>query len=856
MNDFRDRLLFIRDNQNRLMKEYEALIDAYESNDIIHDNVKLRQQYEDYKFRWTELQAKYKQKEEENVKLRASLMERMLDEKLSILAASHEKLDTYFAAQSAAHSNRLHTFEQQATHDIDHLFREASSRLNGQQTEIIQKLEQLSADLNQKIAAHRKRMAEEEMRVQARVGHGLQSLAAEGISEETAERRIKQNQIEMKIGLNWINKLGILLIVIGVGAAFKYSYSTWFSGHMKGLAFFLLAALMLAGGEWFFHKNRQTFALGLLGGGISVFYGSIFYSYFLLDIINIYVSFALSVIVTAGAVLLSLRYRSRTICSLGLVGGYFPFFSYVGTFGLDGSAVYAAMGYLFLLNLLILLVSLRQRWVVVNYISFLFHAPSMVALVLLAHSEAAGMLYSALIFVMYLGITLYYPMKHQTRLSGWDVTLLALSTATSCGMLHVLFGKAGLEDFRGLLALIFCMVYFGLGRAAQRVIPQEKPTRVLFYATSLTFAVLMIPFQFSSSWLSTGWLVEGVLLIIYGGLYRYKQLERGGWGILLLCLLAFYLWDIPTELLRYYDNVNFNVKFSSIVLGTLGVSVFYALRAKQTAESHTVTAASNSLTELRVITVFKYFSVVNAWFYLLYEGGRLYNAAVPVGFSHYDFYERLYMAFVSIALAYTLSKTRVLYDRVVKYYCAFLYAMSYLICQYMTLNIPTLEPRYSYNTAANYIALALLLGFNVYVCFSGRRLLMAFLRRHRQSLEMYPILMGVYLFAIVTVFIDVQLRMGAMKLLFSLTYLFLAIGYIMYGFRKHYIYIRRLGLAITLFATGKLFLYDLSYLSTSSKIMAYFCFGLVLLGISFVYQKVSARLDETHDTQRKTDAKG
>jgi len=56
--------------------------------------------------------------------------------------------------------------------------------------------------------------------------------------------------------------------------------------------------------------------------------------------------------------------------------------------------------------------------------------------------------------------------------------------------------------------------------------------------------------------------------------------------------------------------------------------------------------------------------------------------------------------------------------------------------------------------------------------------------------------------------------------------------------------IRRLGLGLTLFATGKMVFYDVSLLTAGSKIIAYFSFGLLLLGISYLYQKVSSRMEE------------
>jgi uncharacterized membrane protein len=116
---------------------------------------------------------------------------------------------------------------------------------------------------------------------------------------------------------------------------------------------------------------------------------------------------------------------------------------------------------------------------------------------------------------------------------------------------------------------------------------------------------------------------------------------------------------------------------------------------------------------------------------------------------------------------------------------------------------------------------------------------------------MYPVILGVYLLGVATVFLNVQFRLGEVSLLFSFLYLLLAIGYIVYGFRYKYVYIRRLGLGLTLFATAKLVFYDLSSLSAGGKVIGYFCFGLVLLGISYVYQKVSSKLEVPHDPNQK-----
>ena len=841
MKEFKDRLFSIKDSQAKLLKEYNALIEEYESHDLLQENQTLRKQYEEYKSRLAELQEKYKQAEEENTRLRTSLTEQIIDEKLNIVKVSREKLQTYFDGKASGHSNRLSALEYEAKTSMNRLYDKAAKQLTDEKHDILAKLEQLNAELNQRLLQQRERMAAEEKEMFSDVAGQLDLLAAEEVDEATIQRRIKQNQIEMKIGLNWINKLGILLIILGVGAAFRYSYSTWFTGYMKGTAFFLFGALMLAAGEWFYRKEKRTFALGLLGGGVSVLYGSIFYSYFLLEIINMAVGLSLSVFVSVTAVLLSLRYRSRTICSIGLAGGYLPLFSYMAAFGLEGNAVYAAMVYLFLLNLFILLISFRQRWAIVNYISFLLNVPSMAALINIADSEPISILYAVVTFLMYLGITLGYPFIYRSRLLAWDVVLLALNTFISCILLYALFDSAGWDDLRGLLAAVFCLVYLGLAKYIDKFMKEEKQTKVLFYITSLTFAILAVPFQFGVDWLSLGWLVEGVLLIVFGSLRRHKPLERAGWGIFLLCLGAFYLYDfLWLHALWFNDSHYFNLKFSSIMIGMLLVTFYYAIQMQKGAA-----VLSGRLLETWAFSGFKYFALIHVWFYLLYEKNEIYDRLVSINLSHYDFYDGLLNALITIGLAYSLTKLKMLYDRAVKVYCLFLYIAGYLVCLYVTMTTPALEPEYALNSAEEYIALAILIAFNIFVFFSGRDFLIAFIRRQYKSIELYPLILGVYLIGILTAFLNVQFQLGDVSLLFSLLYLALAIGFIMYGFLNKYVYIRRLGLGLSLLSTGKLFLYDLSFLEAGSKIVAYFAFGVVLLGISFIYQKLSNKLGDT-----------
>lgn len=842
MEDFKDRLNMIRDHQKMLAQDYEILLQEYESSDLVQENATLRRDYEEFKQQVTAMESRLRQLEQENGGLRQALAEQILDEKLQFIRVSQEKMNTYFTSAAHHHLNRLQSLEYTSRQRIQQLYEQAQRHFQADKQIITAKLDDVQNEVHQMIQQHRQRVYEQERLIYEETADGYRTLELEGIDEHTIQRRVKQNQLEMKIGLNWINKLGILLLIIGMGAAFKYTYANWFNEYTKGAVFFALGLLMLAGGEWLFRKNKQVFALGLLGGGISVLYGSVFYSYFLLEIINLALGMAVSVLITAAAALLSLRYQSKTICSFGLVGGYLPFFSYLLAYGLEGSAVYVAMGYLFLLNALILLISFQKRWPIVHYISFGLNTLSMLILVSLADLTVVAIIYALITFMMYLGITLWVPFRYKSKLNWLDFSLLALNTLISCNILYSLFDKAGWGQLRGLLALIFCLVYYGLGRFNRKYLEKEIETRLLFYGTSLTFSLLIIPFQFGVSYMSLGWLIEGIVFSVLGHLQRSKLVERIGWGVVALTMGAFVLVDIMAGLF-VESELDFAWKYSFISLGLLGLVCFYgvSLQAEQESKQY-------RRSELTLLAILKYITTFNIWFYLLYEMNRIYEAIMPVDAILYHFYHRLLFASVTIGLAYGLMKARILYDTVIKYYSRSLHAIGYVMCLGVTLGIPALNAHGEYNSAENYMALVILIVFNVFIFFSGRDLLLRILGRRALGLEWIPVCLGVYLFAISTVFLAIQFRLGDVSWLFSLVYLLLAIAYIAYGFRNRYVFIRRMGLGLTLLSTGKMLLYDLSLMTTGSKIIAYFSFGLLLLGISYLYQRVSSRLLRSEKT--------
>jgi uncharacterized membrane protein len=124
---------------------------------------------------------------------------------------------------------------------------------------------------------------------------------------------------EALIGGNWVNKIGVVVAVIGIALLLNYAYTQL--GAAGRVALSLVASLaMLTGGVVFERREKyRTFSYGLIGGGWAALYTTVYAMYAIpaakvLD--NASVATILLLAVAAGMIVHSLKYRSQTVTAL------------------------------------------------------------------------------------------------------------------------------------------------------------------------------------------------------------------------------------------------------------------------------------------------------------------------------------------------------------------------------------------------------------------------------------------------------------------------------------------------------------------------------------------------------------
>src|SRR5579862_2442243 len=129
--------------------------------------------------------------------------------------------------------------------------------------------------------------------------------------------------LETTVGLNWINRIGVITLILGAAFLFKYGIDNgWIGPEVRVILGVVAALISLVSGNVLRRRGHVVFAQGITGLGLSLFYLSFYAAATLYHLIPPALAFVLMCAVTAGAARLALLYESPAIAALGMIGGY------------------------------------------------------------------------------------------------------------------------------------------------------------------------------------------------------------------------------------------------------------------------------------------------------------------------------------------------------------------------------------------------------------------------------------------------------------------------------------------------------------------------------------------------------
>ena len=817
----------------------EAMLETLNVEAITEKNALLVEQLEEKNQAYETLRKRYEKLQKQYSELRVALTEQILSEKMTHMNMSQKRVEKLFADSQNKMENHLQTLEKQLTDGIK-LYEAKTLALNeavGNQYR--EELLAIKARLKPDIEAAKQTLADEAALNENKIQQAYTSDNLKAVPENLIEKIAERKGFEFKWGLNVINKLGVLLVLFAVVLAGQYTYKTFLGDYAKGITFYLIGAALIGGGEFLNRKKYTGLAMSLIGGGIGVLYTATFISTFYLHILQIGSALAISVLIAGLSIGLSWVYRSQVLGALSIVGGYLPVFTYVVVEGLDALPVLGAICYLLILNGVILAFSMKNRWQVVLWIGFVFNLICVDPLLFMLDNVPLAIGFTLVNFATYLTIVIYRNLKQDIKLIQADIALMLFNTLGHTGILYALINQNGESPVNGLIALGFGTLYLSLGLWLKKTSAQAKLI-IPLYMMAACFSILVIPMQFDLEWWFFGWLLEALFFMSWGIQSHSKIFERTGWGLFTFSTLIFWL-DAK-------DLFSFSRDYLSIIDAKyLGSAVSFAVVVwlYRHVRANTEVVKSDEKFSQKYSIIFRYEALTYLIGFMFGEGVLALNHVL----AGIDFVEITSILVMVIVLAVKIGET-FNYDKWINAdaYKCFIYSVGAFMV--FVSNFVFQDPQ----GIRAYIELLEIVLQNYFVVVT---LILLFKQPKLIGAPtmVRSIVVSGYMFVAYYLNFVIRVHTPYDGILINLSLIGFSIAYIVYGFMKRDGIFRKLGLIISFVATGKLLIFDSLALPLGQKILSYFAFGVSLIAISYVYQRINAKwaMLEVEDLQNNSE---
>jgi hypothetical protein len=390
----------------------------------------------------------------------------------------------------------------------------------------------------------------------------------------TAQQRMKSVfALEETLGTNWLNKLGITILVLGLALFGIYELGQLGPAGKVGLSCFVSLAL-LAGGVFFERRERYR-VLGhtLIGGGWALLF---FTTYALNHVQAMRVmssentDLILMLAVALAMVTHTLRYRSQLVTGLAFLLAY-------TTVSLSHDTVYSlASGVILAIGLVSIVI--KMGWfelevfgILSSYLNHLYWLYR-----LLGPEGAHGNAFpeyhaSTALLLFYWVIFRVSYIVRKVKSPGAE----HVSTAAALLNTLLLLGTMKFQSVQPKLAfvalLIIGAVEFSIGQ-----LPITKRRREAFVVLSVLGAALMIaavPFRYSGNNVAILWLVGGEALLVAGVVFSEVVFRR--LGLFAAMLVGLHLVGIDFRQLMAVRENSEDLVLAAGVMFALCATVFY-----------------------------------------------------------------------------------------------------------------------------------------------------------------------------------------------------------------------------------------------------------------------------------------
>ncbi|MBV5274173.1 MAG: DUF2339 domain-containing protein, partial [Lamprocystis purpurea] len=351
------------------------------------------------------------------------------------------------------------------------------------------------------------------------------------------------------LGGNLMVRAGVVVLFFGVAFLLKLAAEHALLPIELRLSAVAVGGLLLLSLGWRLRQSRPLYGLALQGGGVGLFYLTVFAALRLYALIPPGPAFAVLAVVAAGAAALAVLQNAQVLAVLGAVGGFLaPVLTAAGTDSHVG-----LFSYYLVLNLGILVIAWFRPWQALNRVGFVFTfvIASLWGYRFYRPDQFAGTEPFLIAFaVLYVAVALLFARRQPPESRDQvDASLVfgvpLVGFALQAGLVQRYeYGLA----WSAFAAAVFYSGLAGLGFVRRGAVP--RPLTEVFLAIGVVFATLVVPLALDARWTAGLWALEGAAMVWVGG--RQGRLEPRLFGYLLqigaALALLLAVWEAPAEL--------------------------------------------------------------------------------------------------------------------------------------------------------------------------------------------------------------------------------------------------------------------------------------------------------------------
>ncbi|MFC1650555.1 DUF2339 domain-containing protein [Candidatus Latescibacterota bacterium] len=401
------------------------------------------------------------------------------------------------------------------------------------------------------------------------------------ITEEPSKTR---EEWEAFIGGKLLNRIGALALIFAIGFFLKYSFdNNWINETMRVLIGIIVGIGLLLGGARFHRKGLPIFAQGLVGAGLPVLYLSVYASFNFYHLISQFTAFVLMSIVTITAIQQALKYNSFAVSFLGWMGGFLtPFLLSTGEVNAIG-----LLTYIILLDAgLLAVVLVKKSW---EYLEILTLAATYIIYVLwYGNHYSPGDMPVAIIFIsivwsMFCALDIFRIKWNNTSVSSLRETV----SVTNGVLFYISLFPIIEPDYHSWTApstLLIGICYFLTFLWTIKRHANSERDIVRFAYSAVVLLAIATNIQYASFPLVIAWSIEAFVIFWCGARFSLKYIVEASLGLFLIALAALMAnqltWDYSNAE-QYALILNQRFLTFSILIASLGGSIVMLRKVKE-----------------------------------------------------------------------------------------------------------------------------------------------------------------------------------------------------------------------------------------------------------------------------------